>query len=195
MLRVSVLSEFQNFGGSIGVERHCVDVLVPRRGQRGRRTHGADLYPGISKELRHRLNLSCKRVHVPILGLISDTGKTHRHRQPGRFSVDGPQGCREAFLVCRQSWQLGFLSSSADGFGYRLPRGHLVQPRSTRSCCERRKDASQQQRPTTGHADRLNGLPPYFFGSVSLAFGRSQLAPRRNRPGPIIDLARPRVAR
>jgi hypothetical protein len=56
--------------------------------------------------------------------------------------VDGPQGRREAFLVRRQSWQLRSLSPRADGFGYRLPRRHLVQPRSTRSCCERRKDAS-----------------------------------------------------
>jgi hypothetical protein len=84
------------------VERHGVDVLPVRRGQRGRRAHGADLHFGIMKELRQRLDLSCQRARVPILGLIDDAGKAHRHCRPGRLPVDGPQGCREAFLVCRR---------------------------------------------------------------------------------------------
>jgi hypothetical protein len=37
------------------------------------------------------------------------------------------------------------------------------------------------------------GFLHVFFCSVSLGFRRSQLAPRRNRPASIIDLARPGV--
>ena len=166
--------------GSVGVERHCVDVLPARPGQRGRRAHGADLHFGIMKEFRQRLDLSCERARVPILGLIGDAGKAHRHRQPGRLPVDGPQGCREAFLVRRQCRRLGFLGSRADSLRRRLhhrSRPRLVQPRGTRDCCERHNDAGQQQRPPTGHADRLNGASStYCCGSVSLGFRGGQPA-------------------
>ena len=33
MLRVAILGEFQHLGGSVGVERHCVDVLSVRARQ------------------------------------------------------------------------------------------------------------------------------------------------------------------
>src|SRR5216683_246878 len=39
-LLVAILGEFQHLGGSVGVERHGVDVLPVRRGQRGRRADG-----------------------------------------------------------------------------------------------------------------------------------------------------------
>ena len=175
---VAVLGEFQHLGGSVGVERHCVDVLPVRPGQRGRRAHGANLHFGIMKEFRQRLDPSRERARVPILGLIGDAGKAHRHRQPGRLPVDGPQGCREAFLVRRQCRRLGFLGSRADSLRRRLhhrPRPHLVQPCGTDGCCERHNDAGQQQRPPTGHADRLNGASSkYCCGTVSLGFRGGQ---------------------
>src|SRR3954470_18357854 len=65
-LRVAILGEFQYFGGSIGVERHGVDILRLRPGQRRRRIHCADLRFGVMKKFRQRLDLSCERAWVPI---------------------------------------------------------------------------------------------------------------------------------
>ncbi len=170
-LRVAILDEFQHLGRSAGIKRHCVDVLHLRPGERGRRAHGADLHFGITKELRERLDLSCERPCVPILGLIGDPGKAQRHRRPGRLPVDRPQGCREAFLLRRQCRQLRFLGPRIDSLRRRLhrrPQPDLVQPRCARGCCERDDDAGQQQGPPTGHADRLNGAPSIYSCGYSI---------------------------
>jgi hypothetical protein len=180
----AIFGEFQHLRGSVGVKRHCVDVLPARASQRGRCAHAADPHFGIMKEYRQRFDLSCECARVPIAGLIGDAGKAHRHREPGRLPVHGPQGRRKAFLVCRQCRRLGFLGSRADSLRRRLhrrSRPRFVQPRGTRDCCERHNNAGQQQRPPAGHANRLNGASStYCCGSVSLGFRGGQPVRRRN---------------
>jgi len=132
---------------------------------------------------------------------VSDTIEDALTLGTGRLAVDGPQVCREPFLVRCQRRRLRSLRVRADSLRRWLPwrsRAQLMQPRSTRGRCERHNDAGQQQRSSTVRADRPNGASSILFvccDTVSLGFrGGQPKQALRKRMLPLITRRTPAVS-